>query len=37
MIKSKGKWLRTQILEDEDEEVQRAINDLREVLNDPKE
>ncbi len=37
IIKSKGKQSRRQILEDKDEEVQKAINDLREVLNDLKE
>jgi hypothetical protein len=34
IIKSKGKRSRRRILEDEDEEVQKAINDLREVLSD---
>jgi hypothetical protein len=37
IIKSKAKQSRRRILEDEDEEVQTAINDLREVLNDLKE
>jgi hypothetical protein len=37
IIKSKDKRSRRRILEDEEEEVQTAINDLREVLNDLKE
>jgi hypothetical protein len=37
IIKSKGKQSHRRILEDEDEEVQKDINDLREVLNDLKE
>jgi hypothetical protein len=37
IIKSKGKQSHRRILEDEDKEVQKAINDLREVLNDLKE
>jgi hypothetical protein len=37
IIKSKGKRSRRRILEDEDKEVQKAINDLREVLNNLKE
>ena len=37
IIKSKAKRSRRRILEDEDEEVQTAINDLREVLKDLKE
>ena len=37
IIKSKAKRSRRRILEDEDEEIQTAINDLREVLKDLKE
>jgi hypothetical protein len=37
IIKSKAKQSRRQILEDKDEEVQKAINNLRNVLNDLKE
>ncbi len=37
IIKAKGKRPRRRILEDKDKDVQKAINDLREVLNDLKE
>jgi hypothetical protein len=37
IIQAKGKQPRRRILEDEDKKVQKAINDLREVLNDLKE
>ncbi len=36
IIKSKGKPDQRQILEDKDKEVQKTINNLREVLNDLK-
>jgi hypothetical protein len=37
IIRSKGKRSHRRILEDEVKEVQKAINDLREVFNDLKE